>query len=191
MMKPIGPLMWEHRLIEKMLDVLRNQVETIRSKGDVNGVLIDQAVDFFRTYADRTHHGKEEDILFRDLEKKALSPEHGTIVDELMEEHKVARKMVGGLLDAKERHFKGSPGGAAEVADYLSKLVSFYPLHIEKEDKRFFFPCLSYFSEEEQKKMLEEFYEFDRKMIHEKYTSLVEWFLGQAVAKPSKFTVPD
>jgi hemerythrin-like domain-containing protein len=190
-MKPIGPLMWEHRLIEKMIDVLRNQVETIRSKGDVNGVLIDQAVDFFRAYADRTHHGKEEDILFRDLEKKALSPEHRKIVDELIEDHKVARKMVGGLLEAKERYFEGAPGAAIEVADYLSKLVSFYPVHIEKEDKRFFFPCLSYFSEEEQKKMLQEFYEFDRKMIHEKYKRLVERFLGQAVAKPPEFAIPD
>ena len=70
-MKPIGPLMWEHRIIEKMIDVLRNEIKTITEKSDVNAVLIDQAVDFFRTYADRTHHGKEEDILFRDLAKKS------------------------------------------------------------------------------------------------------------------------
>jgi len=30
-------------------------------------------VDFFRTYADSTHHGKEEDILYRDLIKKAYT----------------------------------------------------------------------------------------------------------------------
>jgi hemerythrin-like domain-containing protein len=183
-MKPIGPLMWEHRVIEKMIGVLGDQITTIRAEGNVNGVLIDQAVDFFRTYADRTHHGKEEDILFIDLEKKALSAEHKAIVDELIEDHKVARKMVGGLLDAKERYFAGTSGAATEVAEYLSKLVSFYPLHIEKEDKHFFFPCLSYFSDEEQNRMLQEFYEFDRNMIHEKYTGLVEHFLGQAVSKP-------
>ena len=185
-MKPIGPLMWEHRVIERMIDVLGNQITTIRSKGDVNGVLIDQAVDFFRTYADRTHHGKEEDILFKDLERKALSPEHKAIVEELIEDHKAARKMVGGLLEAKERYFEGAPGAAIEVADYLGKLVNFYPFHIEKEDKHFFFPCLSYFSDEEQDRMLQEFYEFDRNMIHEKYTGLVERFLGQAVAKPPR-----
>ena len=74
-MKPIGPLMWEHRVIEKMIGVLRNEIRTITEKSDVNVVLIEQAIDFFRTYADRTHHGKEEDILFRDLARKALSPE--------------------------------------------------------------------------------------------------------------------
>jgi hemerythrin-like domain-containing protein len=35
-------------------------------------------------YADRTHHGKEEDILFRDLEKKSLPPNHTKIINELV-----------------------------------------------------------------------------------------------------------
>jgi hemerythrin-like domain-containing protein len=182
-MKPIGPLMWEHRLIEKMIEVLRGQIGTITEGGGVNVALIDQAVDFFGTYADRTHHGKEEDILFRDLERKALSPEHKRIVEELIEDHKTARKMVGELFEAKERYFTGSPEGALEVGESLKKLTSFYPVHIEKEDGHFFFPCLGYFSEEEQSRMLREFYEFDRNMIHEKYTGLVERFLGQAVSK--------
>jgi hemerythrin-like domain-containing protein len=183
-MKPIGPLMWEHRVIESMIEVLKGQVQTIVNAGDVNVVLIDQAVDFFRTYADRTHHGKEEDILFRDMEKKALSAEHKRIIDELIEDHKAARKLVGDLVEAKERYFTGSLEAALEVGECLRKLVTFYPVHIEKEDKHFFFPCLSYLSEQEQKRMLQEFYEFDRNMIHEKYTGLVEMFLGHAVAKP-------
>jgi hemerythrin-like domain-containing protein len=183
-MKFIGPLMWEHRIIEKMIDVLRNEIKTITEKSDVNVVLIDQAVDFFRTYADRTHHGKEEDILFRDLAKKALSPEHKKIVDELIEEHITARKMVGNLLEAKERYLGGTRDAAADVATCLSSLIGFYPGHIAKEDKHFFFPCLDYFPPEEQERMLQEFYEFDRKMIHEKYTGVVEKFLGQSVLKP-------
>ena len=183
-MKFIGPLMWEHRIIEKMIGVLRNEIKTITEKSDVNVVLIDQAVDFFRTYADRTHHGKEEDILFRDLAKKALSPKHQKIVDELIEEHVTARKMVGDLLEAKERYLGGTKDAAVDVATCLSSLVGFYPGHIEKEDKHFFFPCLGYFSEEEQERMLQEFYEFDRKMIHEKYAGVVEKFLGQSVPKP-------
>jgi hypothetical protein len=38
-----------------------------------------------------------------------------------------------------------------------------------------FFPSSrNYFSDEEDQAMLEEFWEFDRKMIHEKYKSVVE-----------------
>ena len=63
-MKPIGPLMWEHRLIEQMVDLLRSEIDRITGRKTANVTLIEQAIDFFRTYADRTHHGKEEEILW-------------------------------------------------------------------------------------------------------------------------------
>lgn len=185
-MKPIGPLMWEHRLIEKLVETLKAEIGKIREQNAVNVVLMDQAVDFFRTYSDRTHHGKEEEILFRDLANKKLSPDHERIMAELINEHVQARKMVGNLVSAKGRFLAGSNNGLAEISECLSGLVEFYPKHIIKEDKHFFFPCLDYFSQEEQDKMLQEFWEFDRQMIHEKYTKLVEEFLGQKVMQPGK-----
>ncbi len=172
-MKPIGPLMWEHRLIEKMLEIAGREVEKIRERGTVDPVFIDTTVDFVRTYADRTHHGKEEDILFRDLAKKKMSPEHARIVDELIEEHKYGRATVKRLVEAKNRYLQGEET-LPEIVECLKALVSFYPRHIEKEDKHFFFPILDYFSAEEQERMLEEFREFDREMIHEKYRKVVE-----------------
>ena len=56
----------------------------------------------------------------------------------------------------------------------IEKLVKFYPLHIEKEDKHFFIPVMNYFSTKEQSVMLEKFWVFDRNMIHEKYRKIVE-----------------
>ena len=53
-------------------------------------------------------------------------------------------------------------------------LVSFYPKHIEKEDKLFFIPCMDYFTDIEKDKMINEMWEFDKNMIHEKYTNIVE-----------------
>jgi hemerythrin-like domain-containing protein len=172
-MKPIGPLMWEHRLIEKMLDIARRETEKIRERKTVDPVFIDTAVDFIRTYADRTHHGKEEDIIFRDLAKKKMSPEHARIVEELIEEHKYGRAMVKRLVEAKNRYLEGQET-LPEIVECLTELASFYPRHIEKEDKHFFFPILDYFSAGEQERMLEEFREFDREMIHEKYRKVVE-----------------
>jgi Uncharacterized conserved protein len=64
-MKPIGPLMWEHRLIEKMLVSVMRHIDQAEKSRKVNPLIIDIAVDFIRTYADRTHHGKEEEILFQ------------------------------------------------------------------------------------------------------------------------------
>jgi hemerythrin-like domain-containing protein len=46
--------------------------------------------------------------------------------------------------------------------------------HIRKEDKDFFIPVMAYFSEAEQDAMLDEMWESDRDMIHEKYEDVVE-----------------
>jgi hemerythrin-like domain-containing protein len=71
-MKPIGPLMWEHRIIERMVPVLGEELNRMKKTGKADPRFIVSAVDFFRTYADRTHLGKEEDILFKVLESKML-----------------------------------------------------------------------------------------------------------------------
>jgi hemerythrin-like domain-containing protein len=173
-MKPIGPLMVEHRLIERMAALLRAEIKKMDDsrKPDVGFLMV--AIDFMRTYADRVHHGKEEDILFLALAAKNLKPEHSKIMAELVEEHVTARKMVAALLAAGEKYINGDSQALKEITSLLDKIGNFYPVHIEKEDKHFFYPCLDYFSKEEQDDMLKEFWEFDRKVIHEKYQRVVE-----------------
>lgn len=172
-MKPIGPLMREHRLIEKMVNLLgRRQAQMSETKKvDVTFLMV--AVDFFRTYADRTHHGKEEDILFKELANKQLSPEHKQTMNELVEEHIWARKMVTRLVQARESYMRGNLDSLNEIITSVKELVAFYPAHIMKEDKHFFYPCLEYFTQAEQNAMLDEFWEFDRKLIHEKYQNIL------------------
>ena len=177
-MKPIGPLMREHRLIEKMLASMMRHIDQVEKSKKVNPLVIDIAVDFVRTYADRTHHGKEEEILFRDLAKKNLTPELKKIMQELLGEHVWGRKTTGLLVAAKEKYLQGDKEKLAGVIDLARQLGDFYPKHIEKEDKHFFYPCQEYFNKDEQEKMLAEFWEFDRKMIHEKYNKVVEEYSG-------------
>ncbi|MFX1496957.1 MAG: hemerythrin domain-containing protein [Promethearchaeota archaeon] len=173
-MMPIGPLMIEHRLIEKMIALMDEEIIKMKKHNKANPLFIDIAVDFIRMYADRTHHGKEEDILFRELEKKELSPNHNKIMEELIEEHKWARSTVGKLVDAKNRYVNGKVEALHEIVDLITELTTFYPKHIEKEDKHFFIPVMKYFTEEEQQKMLQEFWDFDKTLIHEKYRKVVE-----------------
>jgi hemerythrin-like domain-containing protein len=173
-MKPPGPLMIEHRLIERMIKLLASELERMTAKTTANPHFIQSAVDFFRTYADRTHHGKEEDILFRELKQKPLSHDNQTMMNRLIQEHIWAREAVGKLSSANDRYIHGDAEALRDIVYELQKLVKFYPQHIEKEDKHFFLPVMDYFSEEEQQAMLAEFWEFDRKMIHEKYKKVVE-----------------
>jgi len=173
-MKPRGPLMIEHRLIEKMLNIAAEELKRIKTNRKVNPVFIDTIVDFIRMYADRTHHGKEEDILFRELGKKELHDDDRRIMQELVDEHINARKVVGELVEANSRYADGDSKSIDVIAERLSYLIDFYPEHIIKEDKTFFPDTEKYFSEIELENMLTEFWEFDKKMIHEKYNKLYE-----------------
>ncbi len=173
-MKPIGPLMWEHRLIEQIIPLIGHEIQNIQSSKRTDVVFIEKAVDFFRIYADRTHHGKEEDILFKQLENKTLSQDLNRIMKELMDEHIFARKTVRGIIEARQSYMDGKDEALKTIINGLTDLSNLYPKHIEKEDKRFFFPVMEYFSHEEQERMLHAFWEFDRKMIHEKYQNIME-----------------
>jgi len=173
-MTPAGPLMIEHRVIERMIAVMAKKLAKMRKDKAVDDRFIDTAVDFIRTYADRCHHGKEEDILFRGLGKKKISAEHKKIMNELVHEHIMGRENVKKLVAAKESYLQGNKDAFRDIESNMQTLVEFYPKHIEKEDKHFFLPCMDYFSDREKKDMLEEYREFDKQLIHEKYLKLVE-----------------
>ena len=173
-MQARGPLMIEHRLIERMISLIKDALAQIESTQKVDPLFVDTAVDFIRMYADRTHHGKEEDILFRDLSKRPLSAEDQRVMDELIQEHVFGRQTTKALLEANARYRDGDASALANIADKLRTLVEFYPKHIEKEDKVFFPASRAYFTDEEDQAILAEFWAFDRKMIHEKYSSVVE-----------------
>ena len=172
-MMPIAPLMIEHRLIERMIDVMKEELLLIEKEKKADPEFIEMAVDFIRTYADRCHHGKEEGILFRDLGGKKLTEEHRRTMEELVEEHRWGRKVTGRLVEANTRYVQGNQEALSTTVDCIKSLVEFYPRHIEKEDRHFFIPCMEYFSEAEKEAMLKEEWEFDKSLIHEKYRNIV------------------
>jgi hemerythrin-like domain-containing protein len=172
-MMPIGPLMIEHRLIERMIKVMSRELKRIEGERVVDPVFVDTSVDFIRNYADRCHHGKEEDILFRDLKDKSLAEAHRRTMEELIEEHKWGREKTAKLVAANQRYATGEQEALSDIISAIKSLIAFYPKHIEKEDKHFFIPVMDYFSTEEKDAMLREGYDFDKMLIHEKYGELV------------------
>jgi hemerythrin-like domain-containing protein len=173
-MMPIGPMMIEHRLIEKMIRIMDAGLAEMKIGGKADPAFIETAVDFIRIYADRCHHGKEEDILFRELKKKKISREHKKVMEELIEEHKEGRRVTAELVEANRRDLAGDSKAKEDILRCMQTLVEFYPRHIEKEDKHFFIPVMDYFSQDEQEAMLREGFEFDQRLIHEKYRQIVE-----------------
>jgi hemerythrin-like domain-containing protein len=173
-MHAYGLLMIEHRLIERMLIVIKAALAKIEFKHEIDPVFVDIAVDFIRVYADRTHHGKEEDILMRELKNKKLSADDQQVMDELIREHMLVRQTTALISSANDRYRSGDEIALIVIANNLKTLIEFFPKHIEKEDKKFYPASRAYFTDEEDQAMLAEFGELDRKMVYEKYKAVVE-----------------
>jgi hemerythrin-like domain-containing protein/rubredoxin len=170
---PVGPLMREHRRIERMIGVINNELAKMSEHEKLDPSFVDVTVDFFRTYADRCHHGKEEDVLFKALMAKQLSEDHRKTINELIEDHAYARATVGKLWEAKTAWVQNDESALSDIQAALRELARIYPKHIEKEDKHFFYPCMKYFDKPELDAMLNAFWEFDKNMIHEKYERIL------------------
>ena len=177
---PVAPLMIEHRMIERMIALIRLKTTRAEATGVADVRFVDAAVDFVRVYADRLHHGKEEGILFRELAAKPLSDEHRRVMDELVAEHVFGRQTTTRLVEAKLRYVAGESGALIDILDRCFALAEFYPKHIEKEDRRFFVPVMRYFTPAEQDRMLAEEREFDRKFVHAHYASVVDGWTQDA-----------
>ena len=147
--------MREHRLIEQIITPLETELTHISQENTAHLSFIYNAVDFFKTYVDKYHHGKEEEILFSELSKKNLDSEHSRIMTELEAEHSYERQTVGNLVISMEKWSQGDIQSLANISDNLRKLIELYPRHIEKEDKHFFFSCQDYFTKNERENLLQ------------------------------------
>lgn len=95
-----------------MLYLLRKEISRIKNGELVNSLFIEQAVDFILTFADRCHHDKEEDILFRELKSKNLSEPNRMIMNELIEEHVQGRRLVDWLEETNHSLVYGDNSSA-------------------------------------------------------------------------------
>ncbi len=133
---PTGMLREEHQLILKVLDVLQALLE----KGDAGEWDLDawrECVEFFRLFADACHHGKEEDLLFPELESRGM-PRDGGPIAVMLFEHKQGRGFVAQMAKALE----DAGGGEVEPLKRLEHAARAYlellRAHIHKEDNVLF-----------------------------------------------------
>jgi len=173
-MLPIEILINEHRLIMHTVSVLKREQQKIVATSAVDPNFIVTAVDFFRTYADRYHHGKEEGILFNALYTKKLSEPDGKMMRELVLEHANARRTVTTLEKLKTSYAAGATEALSGILEALKTLIELYPQHIEKEDTHFFYPVMKYLTEAEQREMLRKFQEYDQNFTDNHYKQIIE-----------------
>lgn len=167
-------LIGEHNLISRMRDLMDYELNRIQEHATIDTDFIIKSVDFIKTYADKCHHGKEENILFKELKEKNLKEDDRKDLQELIEEHIYERNLVSSLINAEEEYARGFITGVEEITKYLEKLIAFFPIHIKHEEDDFFIRSMDYFSKDDRKKLLGKFYKYDRKLIHEKYRKITD-----------------
>ena len=126
-------LQGEHRVIEKVLDVLADAVREIQAGHRIEAGFFLRAVDFIRTYADRVHHAKEEDLLFPAMTARGVPREEGPIAV-MLQEHELGRSHVKAMEEAARRLEAGESGALQEVARHAGAFVELLRQHIFKED---------------------------------------------------------
>lgn len=173
MLLPVDLLMNEHRLIERMIKLMRKESERANTAREVDPKFVTTSVEFLQNYADLCHHGKEEGILFKALSQRRLSDADNKMMRELIAEHAYARKTVRNLEKTVGVYIGGEKNAPEGALSLMNALVEFYPFHISKEDKQFFCPCMEYFTETEKEEMTKEFREFDMNLVHWRYQRVV------------------
>lgn len=171
---PFDILVNEHMLIMQAVDAIKKRISVIEASQTVDPRGIRVMVDFFRVYADRFHHGKEEGILFRALYQKKMKESDNKVMKDLMQEHAFTRKAVTSLEKASQSYAPGNKEVLKEILEILSTLSIFYPMHIKKEDKHFFYPCMEYISIDGREQMISEFQQFNSNFTDNRYAQVLK-----------------
>ena len=155
-MRPTEVLMQEHRVIEQVLDCLEILAQRGEDRAELDLESANQAIDFFRNFADRCHHGKEEECLFPMLEQKGFSREQGP-TGVMLHEHESGRSHVRGMSEATNAVEAGDSSAIANFASHARAFVRLLREHIHKEDRCLFQMTDQALSAPEQQQLLESF----------------------------------
>ena len=166
----------EHKIILLVLESAEHEVRSIQDTGKVHADRIEKMLDFFRNFADRCHHAKEENLLFMKMRKGILG-ESGPIAVMLME-HAEGRKRLKAVSDALLQAREGDASAIGIVKDNLSAYIELLRNHIKKEDNILYPMADQLFTFEDQKSLSEAFDKVEAEEmgagVHEKYHQLAQ-----------------
>jgi hemerythrin-like domain-containing protein len=182
-MGPTEILSAEHRVIEQVLDCLAKMAAGVRRGDDLDRARATQAIEVLRTYADRIHHGKEEDRLFPSLHERGL-PRHVGPVAVMLHDHEVGRGLIRRMADVLEG---GGAAGPREFADAAQAYVEMLRDHIAKEDGVLFPLAESVLDPDGAERLRAELERFDREDLE---PGLLERMLVTAEALARHYDVP-
>lgn len=132
-MKSTVQLIQEHKGIKLMLDVLDAICDRLEAGEKINPTDLTSILEFLQVFADKCHHGKEEDLLFPLLQKRGLSNEHGP-VEMMLIDHDQGRSFIRGFKAGIEKYKLDKAGAVNEIVVNGRGYAALLKAHIDKED---------------------------------------------------------
>jgi hemerythrin-like domain-containing protein len=161
----------EHRGIETMLRVLGRLADIAESGRDLDTGDAAGVIEFLRIFADKCHHGKEEDLLFPALEAAGI-PRQGGPLEVMLNEHVIGRGFIRGMSQALAG--EDMDGFAQSARGYIELLSN----HIRKENEVLFKMADQALSAQKQEELLKAFAAMERdhmgEGVHEAFHAMMD-----------------
>jgi hemerythrin-like domain-containing protein len=184
-MKPTEDLINEHKAIKVMLSIMSKIAENIRNDKGVETNDVDRIVDFLKTFADKCHHGKEENALFPALVLAGMSKESGPI-GVMLHEHTLGRGYIKEISASTEKFKAGNSESIQLIANNLSDYINLLQSHIQKEENVLFPMAEKVLSLQKQNEVFEQFEKIEEEVVghgvHEQFHELLKQLKGKYLA---------
>jgi hemerythrin-like domain-containing protein len=171
---PVQDLQIEHISIVDMLHIMEKISARLRQGEEIPRDHLEKVVNFIKNFADRCHHGKEEDILFPEMAKNSANL---PLVNELLGEHQTGRDYIRGIVDSIPKAGAGTPD-AFHIAVNMEGYIQLLTRHIRTESVTLFPLVEKQIAKPMQRQLGERFEELERDVIgvgkHEEYHHWIE-----------------
>ena len=175
-MKATQVLRDEHEGILAMLAVVEAAAYRLRDGKNIPSDLFPNAVGFFRNFADKCHHGKEETRLFPALVEHGM-PQEGGPVGVMLQEHDQGRAFIRGMSAAAEKYAQGDASVVPALVDNALGYVKLLREHIDKENGALFPMADNMLTESEQSELYDAFEQIEANEmgpgVHERYHAMI------------------
>ena len=154
-LKATSILSEEHKNLSKVIEAISAECDRVESSNQLNKEFFEKTVFFIVNYADKSHHAKEEEILFPELKKDDVQM-HCDPVPQMLYEHDEGRLFVKELSRGVEE------GDISVVLKNARAYVDLIRDHIYKEDNILYPMADEALNDDAQKFMLAQFDEAEK-----------------------------
>lgn len=175
-MHPIDDLTQEHGPVKLMLRVLEKMNGKIASGEKIATSDLNDAIIFLREFADKCHHGKEENLLFPMMKQNGI-PKEVELVDILIAEHAQGRNCIKNMAEAIAKQETNQAEFAEIFTTNAKDYIALLDQHIDKENAVLFPEAKQSLSEIQLKELKEGFENVEKNIIgegrHEELHSII------------------